>query len=143
MKTYHYHPEYKILTYEDEAEQSPLDPPGTWLVPAYSTLIEPPEFQEGKVSFYDENQEKWIVIDDYRGVYYNINNFQEIYNDNPLVIPENTTKEKPPEVPPGYTLKWNNKWELEKIPEPEPLTPQQKLESAGLTVEELKELLGL
>jgi hypothetical protein len=29
------------------------------------------------------------------------------------------------------------------IPEPEPLTPQQKLEQSGLTVEELKELLGL
>ena len=29
------------------------------------------------------------------------------------------------------------------IIEPEPLTPQQKLEAAGLTIEELKELLGL
>jgi len=29
------------------------------------------------------------------------------------------------------------------IVEPEPLTPQQKLEASGLTVEELKELLGL
>lgn len=29
------------------------------------------------------------------------------------------------------------------IPEPEPLTAQQKLEAAGLTIEELKELLGL
>jgi len=28
-------------------------------------------------------------------------------------------------------------------PEPEPLTAQQKLEAAGLTVEELKGLLGL
>ena len=28
-------------------------------------------------------------------------------------------------------------------PEPEPLTPQQKLEAAGLSIEELKELLGL
>ena len=28
-------------------------------------------------------------------------------------------------------------------PEPEPLTPQQKLEAAGLTIEELKGLLGL
>jgi len=28
-------------------------------------------------------------------------------------------------------------------PEPEPLTPQQKLEASGLTVEELRELLGL
>lgn len=29
------------------------------------------------------------------------------------------------------------------IPEPEPLTPEQKLQQAGLTIEELKELLGL
>ena len=28
-------------------------------------------------------------------------------------------------------------------PTPEPLTPQQKLEAAGLSIEELKELLGL
>ena len=28
-------------------------------------------------------------------------------------------------------------------PEPEPLTAQQKLENAGLTVDELKELLGI
>ena len=28
-------------------------------------------------------------------------------------------------------------------PEPEPLTAQQKLEAAGLSIEELKELLGL
>ena len=32
---------------------------------------------------------------------------------------------------------------LQPLPEPESLTPQQKLEAAGLTVEELKELLGL
>jgi len=30
-----------------------------------------------------------------------------------------------------------------KPPEPEPLTAQQKLEAAGLTIEELKDLLGL
>jgi len=29
------------------------------------------------------------------------------------------------------------------IPEPEPLTAQQKLEAAGLTIEELKDLLGI
>jgi hypothetical protein len=28
-------------------------------------------------------------------------------------------------------------------PEPAPLTPQEKLEAAGITVDELKELLGL
>ena len=31
----------------------------------------------------------------------------------------------------------------DSISEPEPLTAQQKLEAAGLTVEELRELLGL
>jgi len=29
------------------------------------------------------------------------------------------------------------------IPEPEPLTPEQKLQNAGLSIEELKLLLGL
>ena len=32
---------------------------------------------------------------------------------------------------------------VDPLPEPEPLTPQQKLEAAGLSIEELKELLGL
>ena len=44
-------------------------------------------------------------------------------------------------------LKWleegNEPLPPDPIVEPEPLTPQQKLEAAGLTVEELKELLGL
>jgi hypothetical protein len=44
-------------------------------------------------------------------------------------------------------LKWleegNEPLPPDPEPEPEPLTPQQKLEAAGLTVEELKELLGL
>ena len=44
-------------------------------------------------------------------------------------------------------LKWleegNTPLPPDPEPEPEPLTPQQKLEAAGLTVEELKELLGL
>lgn len=44
-------------------------------------------------------------------------------------------------------LKWleegNEPLPADLIPEPEPLTAQQKLEAAGLTVEELKELLGL
>lgn len=44
-------------------------------------------------------------------------------------------------------LKWleegNEPLPPDPIPDPEPLTAQQKLEQAGLTVEELKELLGL
>jgi hypothetical protein len=44
-------------------------------------------------------------------------------------------------------LKWleegNEPLPPDPIPEPTPLTPQEKLQQAGLTVEELKELLGL
>ena len=44
-------------------------------------------------------------------------------------------------------LKWlaegNTPLPPDPIVEPETLTPQQKLEASGLTVEELKELLGL
>jgi hypothetical protein len=44
-------------------------------------------------------------------------------------------------------LKWleegNTPLPPDPIPVQEPLTPQQKLEASGLTVEELKELLGL
>ena len=44
-------------------------------------------------------------------------------------------------------LKWleegNEPLPPDPIPEPEPLTAQQKLEAAGLTIEELKGLLGL
>ena len=37
----------------------------------------------------------------------------------------------------------NEPFPADPIPEPEPLTPEEKLEASGLTVEELKELLGL
>ena len=44
-------------------------------------------------------------------------------------------------------LKWleegNEPLPADPIVESEPLTPQQKLEAAGLSIEELKELLGL
>ena len=44
-------------------------------------------------------------------------------------------------------LKWleegNTPLPPDPIPEPEPPTAQQKLEAAGLTIEELKDLLGL
>lgn len=46
-----------------------------------------------------------------------------------------------------YYLKWleegNEPLPPDPEPTPEPLTAQQKLEAAGLTVEELKDLLGL
>ena len=60
-----------------------------------------------------------------------------------LEAPENATKEEPPEVPEGYTLTWNGSLILEELPPPPVLTASEKLAQSGLTVEELKELLGL
>jgi len=73
--------------------------------------------------------------------------------DETCVAPEGTTAiVLDPDVS-GLTAGWiwdgtnfinpNPPPEPEPIPEPEPLTPQEKLETAGLTVEELKALLGL
>jgi hypothetical protein len=140
MKIYNYHKEYKYYISESEADESPLEP-GVWLVPAYATEIEPPICNLGEVQIF--NGESWEVVEDKRGVYYSINSSESFYNYNPLEIPENSTKDSPPEVPEGKLLKWDNGWVLEDLPPPPVLTPQEKLERAGLTVEELKQLLGI
>jgi len=43
----------------------------------------------------------------------------------------------------AWLAEGNEPLPADPLPEPEPLTAQQKLEAAGLTIEELKELLGL
>jgi hypothetical protein len=150
MKIYHYHPEYKYLIYDDVAEQSPLDEPGVYLIPAHATSTEPPKFSKGFIPIF--SNDLWEIVEDKRGLYYNISTGEESYNDNPLQTPENTTTEKPPEVLEGKKLKWNNEWILEDISNELPtqpkiidqnLTPQEKLERIGLSIDDLKSLLGL
>lgn len=138
MKIYHFHPEYNYYLCEDVADQSPLDPPGVWLIPAYATNIKPPECDQGKVQIF--NGTSWDVIEDKRGIYYSTITLEKIENDNPQEAPENSTTEKPPEIVFNKIIKWENGWVTEDIPEP---TPEEKLRNAGLTVEELKQLLGL
>ena len=138
MKIYHYHPDYKYLVSDGVADPSPLDPPGVWLIPAYATEIEPPEYSEGFIPIFNENN--WEIIEDKRGTYYSIINQEKIINYNPFEAPENSTKDVPPEVPNDKTLKWDDMWILEDTPE---LTPEEKLMNAGLTIEELKKLLGI
>jgi hypothetical protein len=137
MKIYHYHPECKYYLGYSDADESPLEP-GVFLIPAYATDIKPPECLPSEIQVFSETS--WEVRENLCGIYYSTISGEQIENINPLSLPENTTKEKPPEVPEGFKLEWNNKWEIEEIPS---LTPQQKLEAAGLTVEELKSLLGL
>ena len=54
---------------------------------------------------------------------------------------ESCTADHPPFQ--DWILKGNTPLPPDTLPEPEPLTVQQKLEAAGLSIEELKELLGL
>jgi hypothetical protein len=141
MKIYNYHPEYKFLISDGIAQPSPLDPPGVWLIPAHATEIEPPEYSEGFIPVFNNNS--WEVIEDKRGVYYDLETFEMSVNDNPHQEMENVTRIPPPQIPEGKTLKWDNEWILEDIPIPPELTPLEKLEKSGLTIEELKTLLGL
>jgi hypothetical protein len=140
MKIYHYHPEHKHYLGSSDADPSPLEP-GVYLIPAHATDTEPPEPQEGKVPLF--NGTSWSIVDDHRGVYYSIETQEEIQHQNPLTSPENATKQQPLKIPEGFYLEWNGSWELKEIPSPIELTPEQKLAQSGLTVEELKELLGL
>lgn len=140
MKIYNYHPDHKTYLGSSLADESPLEP-GVFLIPAHATELEPPTCSSCEIPVFDGIS--WNIIDNHSGIYYSIPSGQKIEHNNPLEPPENATKEQPPEVPEGYYLEWNDGWELKEIPIPEPLTPQQKLEQAGLTVEELKQLLGI
>jgi hypothetical protein len=140
MKIYNYHPDYKYFYCESIADESPLEP-GVFLIPAHATDIEPPTCESNEIQIFNETS--WDIIEDQRGTYYSTQTQQIIENTNPLIPPENSTKQQPPETPDGYRLTWNDGWVLEELPPPQALTPEQKLAQSGLTVEELKGLLGL
>ncbi len=144
MKIYNYHPVYKYFVSEGFAEPSPLDPPDVWLIPAYATTIPAPNYSPGYIPIFDGDS--WRMIKDNRGVWYDIDTRMELIVDDPNFLPLNATKKKPPETPEPRErkrIKWeNDNWILEDAPREE-LTPEQKLLDAGLTVEELKTLLGL
>lgn len=141
MINYHFSPYYFHFMGAQEAFESPREP-GVYAVPLYATTIEPPECGLREIQIF--NGTSWDIVEDQRGTYYSTDGFfQIIENDNPSKAPENATKEVPPEVPEGHYLTWNDGWVLEEIPPPPVLTPQQKLENLGLTIEDLKDLLGI
>jgi hypothetical protein len=140
MKVYHYHSKYKYYLGNSYADESELEP-GIFLIPANSTTLPPPELQtKSQVQIF--NGTSWNIVENQSGVYYSTITNREIFNEDPAKQPENSTKEKPPEVPYGHYLMWNNGWEIKEIPMPN-LTPKEKLARFGLTVEELKTLLEL
>ena len=125
---------------QDDADPSPLEP-GKYLIPANATKIAPPECENGQIQIFDGTF--WSVIEDKRGIYYTAGEGPDVvFNDNPLEAPQGCTREVPPEVGENQYLTWDDGWVINDIV-PVVLTPEQKLENAGLTVEELRGLLGL
>jgi hypothetical protein len=137
MKVYHFNLTYGYYIGESDALECPRRF-GHYLIPLFATDIKPPECKLGEIQIF--NGTSWDIVEDKRGTYYCTQTQYLIENDNPLESPENSTRKKPPKIPEGYFLTWDDDWVLEKIIPP---TPQQKLESLGLTVEDLKDLLGI
>lgn len=140
MKIYNYYHEYNTYVGSSLADESPLEP-GVFLIPAHATDIEPPTCESNQIQIF--NGTSWNIIEDRRGTYYSTQTQQAIENYNPLISPENATRQQPPEVTEGYKLTWNDEWVLEELPPPPVLTSEEKLAKSGLTIEELKGLLGL
>lgn len=163
MKIYNYHPTYRYYIGESLADKSPLEY-GAYLVPAYASLIPPPEYEEGNIPIFNINSNNWDIIIDNRGIWYKIDNGFEYIIDDPSEQSIGLTRIKPPEIINNQTISWNgSNWEInnleyifptpvEDIPEIDSkyspidfssLSPQEKLENLGLTIDELKILLGL
>jgi|OM-RGC.v1.025426607 hypothetical protein len=141
MKIYNYHPEYKHFVSESIADESPLEP-GVYLIPAHATIIEPPNYESGTIPIFRDSY--WDVIEDRRGTWYRIPTGESYEVHNPFEDQINATRIAPPDLtiylqPHEYVWEGDH-WGTRLIPEP---TPAEKLKQAGLTVEELKELLGL
>lgn len=141
MKVYNYHPEYKHFTGASEADESPLEP-GVYLYPANSTTIAPPAHEYGKVNVW--NGSSWETTEDHRGYCWEIDGAGTLENLDPRSPMPNTTKVEPPEYDKfKQFITWDadgNQWIINDIPEK---TPEEKLADSGLSVDELKSLLGL
>jgi hypothetical protein len=136
MKIYNYDPEYKIYLNSSASDESPLEP-GVFLIPAYATKLEPPEYPEGTIPVF--NGTSWDIIEDQRGTYYSTVNQEKVEIINPLKVLNNLTKKVPPKIPAGYYLTWEDDEDDWKLFE---YTLEQKLGSLGINIEDLKSLLN-
>lgn len=122
MKIYNYHPESGEFISESIADESPLEP-GVWLIPAHATTLVPLKPKTGYAVIFANGG--WNYEEDHRG---------EIWWDefgNPIQIRE---LGKP----------------IDTLTNVEPatssisdLTSEEKLASIGLTIDDLKKLLGI
>jgi len=113
-KIWHYSPKTGELLYETEARESPKEP-GVFLIPSFSTDIEPPTLKDNRHTvIFNEKAKTWKTVEDYR----NIPTFsKETGKETPVhtfgPLPENLTTIKKP----GVHYIWNesiNNWEEDK-----------------------------
>ena len=67
MNIYNYNQVTFEYTSDSVADESPLEP-GIYLIPAFSTSIEPPGMSSNEVAIFDDIKQSWSVISDYRQV---------------------------------------------------------------------------
>lgn len=121
MEIWNYHPETLELLGKNTADESPLEP-GVWLIPAHATDKKPPKNKKGYALVFVDDQ--WAYEEDHRGeVWWDSNGNNIIIKDLGKIVEGLSSVEPVIEMP--------------------VLTPAEKLEAAGLTVDELKSLLGL
>ncbi len=151
MKEYSYHPYYKYYMSENIVLSSPLEP-GQYLVSASATIISPPQIEENQIQIFDEKNKSWNIIEDLRGTYYNVFTGVSLYNENPFEKPDHHTRIKPPVDYNQNNYKWNHKdnfWEkIDPIyhtleSELKNLSTKEKLEKLNLSIDTLKEELGI
>lgn len=75
-------------------------------LPAYCTDIEPPEAPAGHVAVFDDNEQKWDVVEDHRGkTVYDIQTGQAISIESLGALPDNVVSV----APDGSYEKWDGK----------------------------------
>jgi len=62
MKVYNYHRTTKVFTSIEDADPDPATP-GNWLIPAHATTIPVPELKRFEIAYFNEQEQKWIVVD--------------------------------------------------------------------------------
>jgi hypothetical protein len=130
-----------IGIYYDKETQKEFEWNNPFVEPENGTKNPPPKVDSEFLVKWEG--EEWVIIESKVGTYYNILTGEKIINEDPHNEPDKSTKEPPPEVSDGYGVMWDDGWKIIEIPKPKELTPEEKLAQAGLTVEELKKLLGL
>ena len=108
MKVYHYDKRTKEFTHSTKARRNPLERE-KYLVPAYSTLVEPSDPIENTETVFDEKVGAWHLVDDYRKkpFYNKLTKKEKHYELGEMPTEEYTDEE------PDRGQVWNDGWEYD------------------------------